>query len=236
MMAAHQRTCLWVFGLLMVFGLAACGAADQQPGGSADEQPPAAPATNTPAGESATEQAIATSAAEQPPAAAPTRPPAQMPTPALRPRRTAVAALPQPATPAASPGMPTITSHADGWQLYRDEQAGFSIAFPPDWSASQSSAEAGNLVVAFGPAGGAGIQVVVQPGNPPSVRQPEQSSLVCERATAGGLAGTRCVNTATGRITTTLAGKGRTFIIATVGKAVDEATYGRTVDSFALVG
>jgi hypothetical protein len=233
-MDSRYRSCVWVFGLLMMLGLVSCGATDQASGGSPAEQPAATPATDaaTPPAQAPTTQPPPT----QVPTATPPTAAAQLSTPALRPQRTAISSLPRPAKPPVAAGTPTITSRADGWQVYRDQQAGFSVAFPPDWTVDATGTDEIGAMARFGPLGGAGIQMTVQPGDPPAVRQPERSNQVCERVVVGRLSRMRCVDTTTGRIVTTLAGKGRTFVVATAGPGIDEAIYGQIIDSFAAVG
>jgi hypothetical protein len=226
-----RRPCLWTFGLLMLIGLAACGASDQP----ADTNHAAAPSS---AG--APQQSSAAPKADAPtstPAGQPLGPTTQMPTPALRPRSSAPPAPPAPPRPirptVAPPAPTTPAGAAGGWQSHQSASAGFSIAYPPDWTASEHVSEDGASITQFTPAGGGpGVNVVVQAG-PPAVRQPETSSRICERVTAGRLFGTRCRDTGTGTIATTLVGTGRTFIIATTGKGVDEQLYQRFLDSFA---
>jgi hypothetical protein len=59
-----------------------------------------------------------------------------------------------------------------------------------------------------------------------------KSNIICTRVVVGRLTGTRCVDADKGTIATTLAGKGRTYIIATTGKGVDQQLYQRVLDSF----
>jgi hypothetical protein len=124
-----------------------------------------------------------------------------------------------------------VATGSGGWSIYHDPQAGFTLEFPEHWAVTQRDDEGGTLTV-FAPPDGAGVSVATQPGNPPSVRQPEKSDLVCTRVTVGGLTGPRCVNSAAGTIATILSGKGRTYVIATAGPGVDEQVYEHVLGSF----
>lgn len=219
-----RRACLRAFGLLMLIGMTACGAADQQ-----SEANPANPAI--PQQTSAGSESEPTSMAQPP--TLPARPTATMPTPALRPRPTAVPALPKPINPTAVLAAPAVTpSSAGGWPSYRNTQAGWSIAYPADWTIDQQGSEDSPFITTLRPASGAGITIVVQAGAPPAIRQSEKSNIICARVVVGRLTGTRCVDADKGTIATTLAGKRQTYVIATTGKGVDEQIYQRVLDSF----
>jgi hypothetical protein len=137
--------------------------------------------------------------------------------------------------PTATPTSPAVG--AGNWQSYRNDQAGYHIAHPPGWTASEQPGDAGMFLTLFTPAGGGpGVSVTSQPGDPPIVAPSETSDRRCERVVAGGLSGVRCVDSNSSILSTTLAGKGRTYVIATTGGGVAEALYQRFLDSFAPSG
>ena len=214
-----RRVCLRAFGLLMLIGMTACGAADQQ-----SEANPANPAIP--------QRASALPERDSPAVAQPPTAP-----PVVRPRPTAAPVLPKPIKPTSAAAIPAATaSRADGWQIYRSAQAGWSIAYPADWTMAEQGGEDGPLIATARPASGAGITVVVQAGAPPAIRPSEKSNIICARVVVGRLTGTRCVDADKGTIATTVAGNGRTYIIATAGKGVDQQLYQRVLDSFVAAG
>ncbi|MEO7910298.1 MAG: hypothetical protein ABIV47_11675 [Roseiflexaceae bacterium] len=206
-----RRVCLQAFGLLMLMGMTACGAADR----SAEANPASAlPESDSPS-------------MSQPP----TTPPV------VRPRPTVAPTLPKPMKPTSAPAIPAATaSRADGWQIYRSTQVGWSIAYPPDWTVGEQGGDDGPSMISLRPASGAGITVVVQAGAPPAIQPSEKSKIVCARVAVGRLTGTRCVDSSKGTIATTVAGKGRYYVIATTGKGVDVQLYQRILDSFVSAG
>jgi hypothetical protein len=125
---------------------------------------------------------------------------------------------------------------AGGWQSYGNAQAGYGIAYPPDWAASEQSNEDAFITTFTPSSGGPGVKVVVQAGDPPAIRQPEASTRICERAVVGRLTGTRCFDSATDITSTALAGNGRTYIISTTGKGVENQVYQRFLDTFTPAG
>jgi hypothetical protein len=80
---------------------------------------------------------------------------------------------------------------------------------------------------------GPGITVAVQAGGPPAIELPETDTRRCERVVVARLTGTRCFDTATSTTSTTLIGKGKTYIIATTAEGLDDSLYQRLLDSFA---
>jgi hypothetical protein len=88
----------------------------------------------------------------------------------------------------------------------------------------------------FRPAGGGpGITVAVQAGAPPSIAPSELERRRCERVSVGGLTGMRCVDTVSSIVSTMLAGKAQTYIIATTAKDVEQPIYQRFLDSFSPI-
>ena len=197
----------WGLGLLMLLSLAACGAAGQ-PAANTDIAP-ALPATTATAAAAPTQLAPTATQAEPTEEArvAPTRRPAPSSAPAA----------------------------GQGWQSYRNEQAGYSAAYPPGWQATELSAVPGEFITAFGPSGGAEITVAVraldleqqEPIDPPAGR--------CQPVSVGGIEAMRCFNMISFRTPTAVAGQQRQVVIALQGKQLDQAIYQRFLDSFELI-
>jgi hypothetical protein len=237
------RTWRWMLGLLALVSLVACGAPEQ---GAGPPQPDLAQIT---AG--ATQPSTVVSPTDAPSAAQPTSPPIQPATatsqlvrPTVGPRPSPIQQPPRSLRPTATPlVVPSVapantTAPVAGvWQTYRNDQAGFRIDYPPDWITSEQVSETGAFFTAFTPAsGGPGITVVAQAGDPPIIVPSETSDRRCERVVVGGLNGTRCFDPGSSILSATLAGKGRTYVIATTGSGVAETLYQRCLDSFAPSG
>jgi hypothetical protein len=229
----------WALGLLALASLAACGAAE--PGAGTPGPGPAQITTG------AIQPATAMPPSAIPPTARPAGPPtiasaptAQVARPTFGPRPSPIPRPPPSLEPTAdrSIASPTALPAAAGaWQTYSDAQAGYHIAYPPDWTASQLLDEAGASITAFLPAdAGPGVTVAVQLGGPPGIEPPEHATRRCERVVVAGLTGTRCFDTATSTTSTTLIGKGKIYIIATTDKGLDDGLYQRMLDSFTPVG
>jgi hypothetical protein len=237
-MIKHTRW--WCVSLPLAITLAACGVAEpalQAPTASphttdASAPPPARASTALPAREAPTTRS-------SPPAG-------DVPlTATLLPAPTSVvveqlpitaeiatdAATPAPATPSAS-SIPPLASGA--WQMYRNDRAGYSTEYPPGWTVREQANADGSFATTFQPAGdGAGITVMVMPG----VIVPENDlpNTRCEQVTVGGLPGTRCFDTIALSTSVTLAGQGKTFIIAADGKHLDTQIFERFLDHFAPI-
>jgi hypothetical protein len=131
----------------------------------------------------------------------------------------------------------TTAPVAGAWQTYRNDLAGYRIDYPPDWTTSEEVSETGAFFTAFTPAGGGpGITVVAQAGDPPIIVPSEALDRRCERVVAGGLSGIQCFDPSSSVVSATLAGKGRTYVIATTGSGVAETLYQRFLDGFAPSG
>jgi hypothetical protein len=144
---------------------------------------------------------------------------------------------PAPVPATAPPTAPTRSDASTGaWQTYRDDQAGYSIAYPPDWTAREQSRGNGSSVVTFTPdSGRPGVMVIVQDGVPNAAEPSDLPNTRCQQVTIGGLAGTRCLDTISFSIATTLVGQTKTYIITTSGKNADKQIYQSVVNSFALL-
>ncbi len=217
----------------------ACGASGQGAGVRTPDlsQPGAGPTQPAPTAQPGALPVTARAANSPTPPLAPT---VQLVPPTSRPRPSPIPQPPKPTAlptaPAAPPASATA-SVAGAWPTYRNAQGGYRIAYPPDWTVSARSSEDGAIVTAFAPPGaGPGITVAVQAGAPPSIEPPENDTRRCARVVVASLTGTRCSNTTTATTSTTLAGKGKTYIIATTGKGLDDSLYQRFLDSFAPVG
>jgi hypothetical protein len=206
--------------ILLLLGMAACGAAEPRA-----EVPTAATAPEATAAPTVTVAPPATvnapptlqGATEQPPTDMPTSVPRSLPpTPKVIPT----------SAPAAS----------QDWKTYRNAQAGYSVAYPPDWKAVEVPGARGEFITKFTPAAGdASIVIAVRPIDPDQQEPIDLPNTRCRIVTVGGLSGVRCFDTISLSGSTTVAGKGKQFIITTTGKRPDENLYQRFLDSFQLI-
>lgn len=141
-----------------------------------------------------------------------------------------------PATPSAAPAAVAPTSPAAPgiWQSYRSAQAGYSVEYPAGWATSERAEADGRVATTFRPAnGGAGVVITMRPGGAPA-DSADLPNTRCQAVTVGGVRGTRCLDTISSSVVTTLADQGRTFTIAAPGRGLDPAIYQRVLASFAL--
>jgi hypothetical protein len=219
-----RAPCLWGGALLMLLGLVACGAS-VAPSAAPPELDAQAPATSAIGAPTAPPTLPAPTAVSIPaPSTLPTElPPTEPPTtqPAKLPPRPAAATAPAAAM--------------QGWQTYRNEQAGYSVAYPPHWKATDLPGAPGEFKTSFAPEGGAGIVVAVRPLDPEQREPIDLPNTRCKPVNVGGASGVRCFDTISLGGTTTLMSKDRQFIIATSGKRLDQDTYQRFLDSFKVL-
>lgn len=128
---------------------------------------------------------------------------------------------------------PTQPAASGAWQRYRSAQGGYSVEYPAGWAASERAEADGRVVTTLRPASGAGVVITLRLGGAPADNA-DLPNTRCQPVTAGGLSGTRCFDTISSGVVTTLAGQGRTFTIAAPGRGLDPAIYQRMLASFAL--
>jgi len=112
------------------------------------------------------------------------------------------------------------------WRTYRNEQAGYTVCHPAAWSVDERTGADGSLATTFGaPDGGAGIEVVASAGDAAGPVTDDLPNRRCQPVAVGGVPGVRCFDTLSFSTTTTLAARGKTYVIATASRRLDQATY-----------
>ncbi len=107
------------------------------------------------------------------------------------------------------------------------------MAYPPDWRVAERSGAPGEFRESFTPKdGGTGIQVAVRPLDPEQREPLDLPNAKCKPVVVSGARGFRCFDSLSFSTTTTLAGKGKQFIIAGSGKRLNLDIYQRFLDSF----
>jgi hypothetical protein len=136
--------------------------------------------------------------------------------------------------PTAEGGYPIAITAPATWQSYRNEQAGYSVEYPAGWTASEQDWGNGTSSVTFAPGGGSSITIVTQAGEIP-LEADELPNTRCQEITVGGLPARRCTDTLSFTTSTTVVGQGKTYIITTSSKHMDEDIYQHVLDSFTIV-
>jgi hypothetical protein len=87
------------------------------------------------------------------------------------------------------------------------------------------------------PNGGTGISVTARPGDAtPSGGGSDIPNTRCGPVRVGGLSGTRCLDTISFAISTTLTGRGMSYTLSTSGKGGNLSVYQRMLDTFRMTG
>jgi hypothetical protein len=238
-----RAPCRWGCGLLLLC-LAACGTAEPTAAPQAGAAtvagaeattvmslPPTSADTLSPAQPAPTGLPIVPPTARPPTTALP----ASSPLPTEHPLTTSSLATPQrpPPTPVAAPTSGAAPATSATWQTYRNEQAGYSVAYPPGWRTTERAATPPKFATSFAPAGGGtGILVAVRPLAPEQREPVDLPNTRCKPVSVGGLSGVRCFDSIASTILTTLVGKDRQFTISASGRRLDQAIYQRFLDSF----
>ncbi len=132
--------------------------------------------------------------------------------------------------PVATPSAPNTS-----WQTYQNQQLGYSVQYPSGWVVNEQIDANGANVVTFAPSdGGAGISVTVQAGRSAHETR-DIPNMRCREVTINGLSGTRCFDTISFGVTTTIFGKDKTYTIGTSTKHIDQNIYQHLLDSFNLI-
>ncbi len=217
----------WGFclSLLLSLALAACEGAAPGASGTAPANPP-----------------VVTQAPPEATSAAPTSTGAPASTPAATVMSTSPASTVTPPATLSAPA--TITtgsvvtgtpSAPQGWQTYRNPQAGYIVSYPPGWTVQQGAQENATSVTIFTPPSkGPGISVAVRTGevDKEPIDLPNQR---CSLVRVGGLSGWRCFDAISLSTVSTLAGGGKTFIITSTGKGLDQNVYQQFIESLKLI-
>lgn len=148
-------------------------------------------------------------------------------------------AMQNPSTATALPTTPDAPVHAaaadtgDSWLTHRNEQAGYTVEYPSDWKVDEQTDTDGTVVATtFRPAGGgAGITVSVQSGEM-GQEVSDIPNTRCKPVKVGGLSGTRCFDTVSFGISTTLVGEGKIYTITAASKGLNQKIYQRLLESF----
>jgi hypothetical protein len=142
-----------------------------------------------------------------------------------------------PVTPSAGAASSTAApaSTADpavsGWPTFTSAAGGYRLRHPPGWRVKESTGS-GGPVASLLPPRGAGISVLVTSTAPPEGGAAPNTR--CRPVRVGGLAGSRCQDTVSNVVTTTLQGRDRWYVLTTSLRrpAAPAGAYDRVLASF----
>lgn len=144
---------------------------------------------------------------------------------------------PPPSAPVVTLAATSSASMADAWKTYRNDQAGYTIDFPPTWKVDEHMDPDGADVTTFSPQpnpAGTGFTVIVQNGVSGVGGIADLPNSRCEPVMVGQLSGTRCFDTIAFSTTTIFMGRGRAYILVGSGKRLARDIYQRFLESFTI--
>jgi hypothetical protein len=145
---------------------------------------------------------------------------------------TTVPAGAAPSTAAPTPPPSTVGGAPPGWPEFASVQGGYRLRHPPGWRVRERAGDGGPVLSLLPPAG-AGISVLVTFTVPPEAGAAGLPNTRCRPVRVGPLAGSRCLDTVSGSVTTVLRGRDRWFVLTTSTRrpAGPRGAYDRVVAS-----
>lgn len=143
------------------------------------------------------------------------------------------------AVPTASSTLAPAGSSLDpvpsSWQVFTSVAGGYRLRYPTGWRAKESTGS-GGPVLSLLPPKGAGISVLVTLTAPPETAASTLPDTRCRSVRIGGLEGSRCLDTISMVVSTTLQGRERWYVLTTSLQqpAAPAGAYDRVLASFRL--
>jgi hypothetical protein len=133
-------------------------------------------------------------------------------------------------TPTGTSLDPAVSS----WRVFTSVAGGYRLRYPPEWKAKESTGS-GGPVLSLLPPKGSGITVLVT-FTPPEEGPSNLPNTQCRPILAGGLKGSRCLDTVSMVVSTILKGRERWYVVTTSLRrpAVPAGAYDRVLASFRL--
>jgi hypothetical protein len=143
----------------------------------------------------------------------------------------AVRAAPSTVAPAPSSLDPTVSN----WPVFTSDPGGYRLRYPPGWRVKES-AGSGGPVLSLLPPKGDGISVLVTSTAPPEAGAGNLPNTRCRPVRVGGLEGSRCLDTISMVVSTTLQGRQWWYVLTTSLRrpAIPAGAYERVLASFRL--
>lgn len=142
---------------------------------------------------------------------------------------------PAPTSTSAAPATPSNVAAPAGsnWPAFTSEQGGYRLRHPPGWRVKES-AGTGGPVLSLLPPRGAGITVLATFAPPPEAGTPGLPNTRCQPVRVGRLEGTRCLETLSMVVSTTLHDRQRWYVLTTSLRrpAAPRGAYDRVLASF----
>jgi hypothetical protein len=150
---------------------------------------------------------------------------------------------PEPFDPIMAAATPTTVALPDStvaptgaWQTYPSEAGGYTVEYPAGWTVSEQAGSDGSVVTIFTSAdNSAGISVIVQSGEFAAGGNSDIPNTRCQLVTVSGWPATRCFDTVSFSTSTTFVINDRLFILAALGKRIDESIYNHFLTTFQVV-
>jgi hypothetical protein len=141
----------------------------------------------------------------------------------------AVGAAPPTLAPAQSSLAPAVPS----WPVFTSIQGGYRLRYPPGWRVRESTGS-GGPVLSLLPPKGVGISVLVTFTAPPEGGAGPNTR--CRPVQVGGLAGSRCLDSVSMVVSTTLQARDRWYVLTTSLRrsVIPAGVYDRVLASFRL--
>ena len=121
------------------------------------------------------------------------------------------------------------------WRVFTSVAGGYRLRYPPGWRAKESSGS-GGPVLSLLPPKGTGISVLVTFTAPPEAAAANLPNTRCQSVRVGGLKGSRCLDTISMVVATTLQGRERWYVLTTSLRrpAAPVDAYDQVLGSFRL--
>lgn len=144
-------------------------------------------------------------------------------------RASAVPAAPSTVAPSSSSADPA----GSNWPAFTSIQGGYRLRYPPGWRVKESTGT-GGPVLSLLPPRGTGVTVLVTFTPPPEAGAARLPNTRCQPVRVGRLAGTRCLDTISMVVSTTLQGRERWYVLTTSRRrpAAPSGAYDRVLASF----
>ena len=141
----------------------------------------------------------------------------------------AVSAAPSTVAPSSSSSDPA----GSNWPAFTSIQGGYRLRYPPGWRVKESTGT-GGPVLSLLPPRGTGVTVLVTFTPPPEAGAATLPNTRCQPVRVGRLAGTRCLDTISMVVSTTLQGRERWYVLTTSLRqpAAPSGAYDRVLASF----
>jgi hypothetical protein len=146
-----------------------------------------------------------------------------------------VTSAPSAASSTVAPPQSTADPAVSGWRVFTSVPGGYRLRYPPGWRVKESSGS-GGPVLSLLPPRGIGISVQVTSTAPPEGGAATAPNTRCQPVKVGGLEGSRCLDTASMVVSTTLQGRERWYVLASTLRrpAAPAGAYDRVLASFRL--